>query len=70
MKTVTKVERERERESEERVAMETAICGRVPLSPNNVFNPTKLPGTLSLFLSVFCFDLINESFVVIYVSSL
>uniref|UniRef100_A0A7N2MSQ7 Adaptor protein ClpS core domain-containing protein n=1 Tax=Quercus lobata TaxID=97700 RepID=A0A7N2MSQ7_QUELO len=24
--------------------METAICGRVPLSPNNVFNPTKLPG--------------------------
>ncbi|KAK4590805.1 hypothetical protein RGQ29_021121 [Quercus rubra] len=20
------------------------ICGRVPLSPNNVFNPTKLPG--------------------------
>ena len=68
MRTVTKVERERERVSEERVAMETAICGRVPLSPNNVFNPTKLPGTL--FLSVFCFDLINESFVVIYVSSL
>ncbi len=38
-------ERERERESE---AMETAICGRVPLSPNNVFNPAK-PGTLSIW---------------------
>ncbi|KAF3958369.1 hypothetical protein ACB098_04G081900 [Castanea mollissima] len=24
--------------------METAICGRVPLSPNNVFSPIKLPG--------------------------
>jgi hypothetical protein len=60
---VEKRERERERERE-RAAMETAMCGRVPLSPNHVFNPTK-PGTLSLSLSLSlslncCFNWISK----------